>query len=283
MTAGSLYAGCRVALLTQHGKENVIAPVRERGLGCAIEHVTGFDTDQLGTFTRETPRPGSQLDAARRKARKGIELSGLTVGLASEGSFGPDPYTSMLPWNLELLVWIDDKLGIEAVGIAQGAARSGHLQSGDWAEVEAFAAREGFPQHHLVLRPEGPDDLRIHKGIADHERLKACVDECLALALNRQVFAETDFRAYANPSRMRHIEQATGDLLARLQSACLACDTPGYGVTERQVGLPCAACGLPTTTYRSEVWTCARCQHREVRARTDCIAAEPRHCSQCNP
>ncbi len=283
MTVEPRYTGCQVALLTQHGKEQVIAPVLEPGLGCTIEHVTGFDTDRFGTFTRETPRPGTQLDAARRKARKGMELSGLPVGLASEGSFGPDPFTGMFPWNVELLVWIDDRLELEVVGMAQGAARSGHLQTGDWAEVEAFAAREGFPQHQLVLRPEGPDDLRIHKGIADREQLKACFNECIAMARNQQVFVETDLRACANPSRMRHIEQAASDLLARLQSACPACDTPGYWVSERQAGLPCAACGLPTTSYRSEVWTCARCQHREVRARTDCTVAEPRHCSQCNP
>ncbi|MEI7464115.1 MAG: DUF6671 family protein [Burkholderiales bacterium] len=277
------YAGCQVALLTQHGKERVIAPVLEPGLGCVIEHVTGFDTDQLGTFTRDTPRPGTQLDAARRKARKGMELSALPLGLASEGSFGPDPFTGMFPWNVELLVWIDDRLGLEVVGMAQGAARSGHVQTGDWAEVEAFAAREGFPQHLLVLRPEGPDDLRIHKGIADRERLKAFFDECQAMARNRQVFVETDLRAFANPSRMQHIEQAAGDLLARLQSACPACDTPGYGVTERQAGLPCADCGLPTTSYRSEVWSCTRCQHRAVKPRTDCTVAEPRHCARCNP
>jgi hypothetical protein len=277
------YAGCQVALLTQHGKERVIAPVLEPGLGCVIEHVTGFDTDQLGTFTRETPRPGSQLDAARRKARKGMELSGLPVGLASEGSFGPDPFTGMFPWNVELLVWLDDRLGVEVVGMAQGAARSGHLQTGNWAKLEAFAAREGFPQHQLVLRPESADDPRIHKGIADPERLKDCFDECLSLARNRLVFVETDMRAFANPSRMRLIGQAASDLLTRLKSACPACDTPGYGVSERQAGLPCAACGLPTNSYRSEVWTCARCQHREVKLRTDCTVAEPRHCSRCNP
>ena len=80
------YADRRIALLTQHGKERVIAPALEPGLGCTIEHVSGFDTDLLGTFTRETARAGSQLDAARRKARKGMELSGLDAGLAAVGS-----------------------------------------------------------------------------------------------------------------------------------------------------------------------------------------------------
>lgn len=72
-------------------KEGVIASVLDTALGCRVERVTGDDTDLLGTFTREIPRAGMQLEAARKKARIGMELSGLSTGLASEGSFGPDP------------------------------------------------------------------------------------------------------------------------------------------------------------------------------------------------
>ncbi len=276
-------AGEMVALLTQHGKERIIAPVLEPGLDCRIHHVTGFDTDQLGTFTRDTPRPGTQLDAARRKARTGMALSGLSLGMASEGSFGPDPYTGMFPWNLELLVWIDDRLGIEVVGMAQGAARSGHVLTGDWADIESFAVREDFPDHHVVLRPQSQDDPRIQKGIADWQRLRSSFAECLAQSNNQRVFAETDLRAFANPTRMQRIEEAARDLLQRLQSGCPACGSPGYWPTERQPGLPCADCGLPTTVYRSEAWTCVRCDHRSVKARTDRALAAPGECGRCNP
>jgi hypothetical protein len=283
MSLLSNYAGRRVAFLTQHGKEQVVAPVLEPGLGCVIDHVTGFDTDQLGTFTRDVPRPGSQLDAARRKARKGMELSGLPLGLASEGSFGPDPFTRLLAWNVELLVWVDDSLGIEVVGMAQGSARSADLQSGNWAEVEAFAVRVDFPSHQLVLRPQSRGDPRIYKGIADGGRLKDCFDECLGQSSNQQVCVETDLRAFANPSRMKTIAQAARDLLQRIQSRCPECKTPGYWVTERLPGLPCSACGLPTASYREEVWKCQRCQYSCVKARTDRVVTEPRHCAYCNP
>ncbi len=64
---GGAYVGERIALLTQHGKERVIAPALEGPLGCFVELVSGYDTDQLGIFTRETPRRGSQLDAAARR------------------------------------------------------------------------------------------------------------------------------------------------------------------------------------------------------------------------
>ena len=161
------YENRRIALLTQHGKQQVIAPVLEPALGCVMEHVTGFDTDQLGTFTRDIPRLGSQIEAARRKARMGMELSGRTAGVASEGSFGVDPFTGMVPWNVELLVWLDAELGIEVVGMAQGTARSGHIHSGQWHEIEAFAQREDFPHHQLVLRPESQDDSRIQKSLSE--------------------------------------------------------------------------------------------------------------------
>jgi hypothetical protein len=277
------YAGQKVAFLTRHGKEQVVAPVLETGLGCMIDHVCAFDTDELGTFTRDTPRFGTQLEAARRKARIGMALAGTSLGIASEGSFGPDPVTGLLPWNVELLVWVDDVLGIEVVGTAQGAGRCGNIRTGDWDALEAFALREGFPQHHLVLRPQSQDDPRIRKGIADWHHLRACFDHCMAQSDDRQVFAETDLRAFANPSRMQNIALAAQDLLRLIRSCCPACGSPGFRVTERQPGLPCSACGLPTSNYRIEVWQCVRCRHQSKQARVDCSVAEPMHCSNCNP
>lgn len=277
------YQGQTIALLTQHGKEAVIAPVLDPALGCHVVRVEGFDTDSLGTFTREVSRPGSQLEAARRKARAGMELSGSAVGLASEGSFGPDPFTGMFSWNTELLLLIDDRAGIEITGIAQGPGKSAHLQTGDWAALEAFAVREGFPAHQFVLRPTHEDDPRVFKGIADWPSLRSRFDECLALSTHGKVFAELDLRAFANPSRMQRIEEAARDLLRRLTSCCPACDAPGYSVVAREAGLPCAACATPTSAYRAERWQCVRCTHAQVVLRADLAKADPQHCPRCNP
>jgi len=46
----TVFAGRRIALLTQHGKERVIGPVFDRALGCRVERVAGYDTDLLGTL-----------------------------------------------------------------------------------------------------------------------------------------------------------------------------------------------------------------------------------------
>ena len=45
----------RVALLTQHGKERVIAPVLEPGLGCVVHHVDHFDRPVGHLHPRHTP------------------------------------------------------------------------------------------------------------------------------------------------------------------------------------------------------------------------------------
>ena len=283
MAALARYDGRAVALLTQHGKQAVIAPVLEAGLGCRVRHVSGFDTDRFGSFTGETARAGSQLEAARRKARKGMELAGTTLGIASEGSFGPDPVAGLIPWNIELVLWLDDELGLEVVGMAQGAASSAHLQSGDWAAVAAFAEREGFGQQQLVLRPDGAHDPRVRKGLGDWAALRAAFDAAQAESASGQVWVELDLRAFAHPRRMQHIAQAADDLLQRLRSPCPACQAPGFWISARQPGLPCAACARPTAVHRSELWSCGRCGFSRTDERTDLQLADPGRCGYCNP
>ena len=272
-----------MALLTQHGKEGVIASVLDTALGCRVERVTGYDTDLFGTFTREIPRAGMQLEAARKKARVGMELSGLSLGLASEGSFGPDPMVGMFPWNVEFLVFLDHERGLEVVGVAQGKANFSHLLTADWAGVVAFAKQVGFPAHHLVVRPEGEDDPRIRKGIAAWAELEAVFAWALAESANGRVFVETDVRAHANPTRMDNIRLAAEDLVKKLRSLCPACSTPGFWIVERVDGLPCVDCGAPTRETRAEVHGCLKCAHRLTRERTDRQYADPGRCDYCNP
>jgi len=277
------YSGKRIALLTQHGKERVLAPVLEPALDCRVERVAGYDTDLLGTFTRDIPRAGTQLEAARQKARLGMELAGLPLGLASEGSFGPDPMVGMFPWNVELVVFIDDERGLEVVGVAQGKANFSHLLAADWAAAEAFARQSGFPEHHLVVRPEGEEDARIRKGIVAWTALEAAFASALAQSTSRRVFLETDMRAHANPTRMENIRLAAEDLARKLRSLCPACGTPGFWLMERVAGLPCEDCDAPTRETRAEVHGCLKCAHRVTRERTDKECADAGRCDYCNP
>ncbi|AIA30807.1 DUF6671 family protein [Leptospirillum ferriphilum] len=279
----TLYRGKKVAFLTRHGKEALIAPVLEPGLSCVIHHVDTVDTDQLGTFTREIPRDGSQIEAARKKARIGMELARVSVGLASEGAFGPDPVMGAIPWNLECLVWIDDDLGIEVTGLAQGEACSGHLLVKDWEEVTMFARQIGFPEHGVSLRPENERDPRIQKGITDWTDLAEQFFRALSLSTNGRVFLETDLRAHINLTRREIIRRAAWDLLSKLRSLCPACGTPGFSVVERVEGVPCADCGAPTHEIRADIHGCRKCAHRAVIERTGAGKGNPLYCDTCNP
>jgi hypothetical protein len=272
----------RIALLTQHGKETVIAPVLAEQLGCRVEKVDGFDTDLLGTFTRDIAREGSQLDAARKKARIGMELSGLSIGLASEGSFGSDPFTGMLPWNRELLIWIDDRLGIEVIAHSAGKTNFSHRLVESWVEAQDFARSAGFPEHHLVVRPEDENHPELRKGLADWPSLEDAVTWALNFARNRRAFVETDMRAFANPTRLENIRLAAVDLGRRLSSFCPVCSAPGFVLGGQVRGLPCEDCGTPTNEVKADSHRCVRCEHQMVVER-EREYASARYCDFCNP
>jgi hypothetical protein len=167
MSGGSsgLWAGCPVAFLTRHGKQTLVREPLERGLGVLLVHTEAFDTDLLGTFTREVARPGSQLEAARHKARVGMELTGTTLAIAGEGSFGPDPWSGLVAWDTELLLWSDPARELEVCGLAQGPAQSlmGVVTSVD--SLTQLADSAGFPGHRLVLRPCRVLHWRIPHGV----------------------------------------------------------------------------------------------------------------------
>lgn len=279
----SLYRDRQVALLTQHGKEHVIGEVLDMALGCKVERVAGYDTDLLGTFSRDIPRAGTQIEAARKKARIGMELARLPLGLASEGSFGPDPFTGMFSWNVEVLVWIDNERGLEITAMAQGKTNLDNVLTTNWEEAEVFARKSGFPEHFLVVRPEGENDPRIRKGIDSWDDLQAAFTWAVDQSENRRVFIETDMRAHANPTRMNNIRVAAEELAKKLSSNCPACGAPGFWIVERIIGLPCNRCGKPTHETRAEVYGCCKCTHRVTLERTDKAYADPGHCDSCNP
>ena len=268
------YRDQQVALLTQHGKEDVIVPVLAKLLGCRVEKVEGFDTDRLGTFTRDIAREGSQLDAARKKARIGMELSGLSIGIASEGSFGTDPFTGMLPWNRELLIWIDDRLGIEIVATSAGKTNCSHRLVDTWEEAEDFARSAGFPEHHLVVRPTDEKHPELRKGLADWVSLQDAVTWALNFAENR--------RAFANPTRMENIRLAAEDLARRLISQCPACSAPGFSIVGLVRGLPCEDCGIPTNEAKADIHRCVRCEH-QILVERELEYASAKFCDYCNP
>ncbi|MDZ4696239.1 MAG: DUF6671 family protein [Deltaproteobacteria bacterium] len=280
--AADSYRGKRFSLLTQHGKERVMSPLFAESFGATLAVATGFDTDSLGSFTRDITRHGNQLEAARKKAEKGMDLLDLPCGIASEGSFGPAPF-GFFPWNIELVFLVDRARGIEIVGRAQGMARHLHEQVATRGALDAFAHRAGFPGHGLVVRPDGENDPRIRKGLVEWPLLHAAFDEALAQSSSCTVFIESDLRAHMNPTRMEMIRTATGNLIERMKSECPQCGAPGFWILEQIAGLPCRDCDLPTGEARAERWGCVAADHFEIREVGEGRLGDPSRCDRCNP
>lgn len=276
------YENIKISLLTKHKKEKVIAPKFIKMFDAEIIHTDTFDTDELGTFTRDKARYGNQLDAARRKARIGMEITGLKYGIASEGSFISDPFIGLLPWNHEIIIFIDDILGIEIIGSSKSAAVSRQSKIRNWKELAKFAKLNKFPTHHLVLRPDDENHPVFQKGISNRIILEESFNQAMKLSKTKKVYVEHDLRAHANPTRMKNIANATTDLIHKLKSLCPNCHTPGFQITKVKSGLPCAICDMETRETFEKIFTCNTCDYEKsefVKKEN----ADPAKCDFCNP
>lgn len=268
----------RTAILaTMHRKEQAIVPILEPALDVKIVVPEGFDTDRFGTFTREIDRPASQHVTARLKAEAALNLTGETLAIASEGSFGPHPALPYLPCNREIVLLLDRQNQIEIAG--EALAIDTNYSQQDITSLEAalaFAQKAGFPSHGLVVIGDS-----IVKGITDPAALTVAVTQALQSGKAR---LETDMRALYNPTRMKAIEQATRDLVKKLKQRCPTCSCPGFDIVERKRGLSCSLCHLPTELTRSAIYQCQKCSFtQEILFPDGLDSADPAQCPYCNP
>jgi hypothetical protein len=275
--------GRRASLATKHDKLRVIAPPLHASIGLIISE-TEVDTDALGTFSGEVPRSGSPMETAVRKARLGMESSGLTLGLASEGSIGPDPAFPLLISDREWMVLVDDEMGMTVFESASSfhvrAARAvfdPHEPPADWLD------QAGFPDHGLIVRPEDRFDVGVSKGIRDPATLLKAMQAAAVHSPTGKAIVENDFRAHASPSRQQVIASAAERLARRLTSLCPACGAPGWGTVRPLTGLACSACGTwVTNAPRGVVLGCAACDHH-AEIQDGAELASPAICPACNP
>ncbi len=272
----SSFVGRRAVIATKHGKERVLAhPLRDE-LGMLPE-LLPLDTDRFGTFTGETPRIGSQLDALRAKLRAAREeTSHDAVLVASEGSFFPDPHFPQITLDRELVGIYDPTTEIEIVGSAVAPARVISEDVRDADALERALARIGLPEFGAIVHT----GTSLHKGLRDADAVRAVVTA--AWLRGEPVRIESDVRAHHNPARMRVIAEAGIDAVRRARSHCPGCARPGYWRMQVLPGLPCEECGAATERPRADVWACRACDHREERAR-DAATASAAHCDACNP
>ncbi|MFZ3040097.1 MAG: DUF6671 family protein [Polynucleobacter sp.] len=279
----NIYFNRIASFLTKHGKELVLNEILKSSTGLEIKHTDAYDTDLLGTFTLGMPRYGSQIDAARKKAQIGMELVGTDLGLANEGAFVTDQYTGVLPWNHELVILIDQTLQLEITGFYSGPAQNAHAYVSHWEELEKFSRTALFPSHYLVIKPTDEYHPQSIKNISDIKQLKHAFEWASTHSSKGVVYVENDLRAFANPTRMENIRQATIDLANKMKSLCPECKTPGYWIKDIQRGLPCSACGMPTNQEIAKIWGCLKCEYQDSEGMKVIQFANPSLCGHCNP
>lgn len=292
------YHRARIAVGTQHGKQHQLSPAFREVLDARLITPPRLDTDRFGTFTGEQPRTGAAVDAARGKARLAMDATGLSLGLASEASYGP---LGGLGWtgigvtgigltgigltgHEEILLFCDDDLGIEVLEGYRTASVPGSSQRvGSYDDVSQ-ALLSGLPSQALIVRPAGapPESARIVKGITDAEALRTAIASAAARSSEDLAVVEPDLRAHHNPSRRQVLMRLAATLARRLATRCPRCATPGFGRVGTEAGLPCRICATPTPLARSEIHSCQSCPHRIARP-VPAAWADPAVCPECNP
>jgi hypothetical protein len=283
--AADIFKGRKIVIATMHKKEMVIAPIVEKFLGVQAMVPKNFDTDRFGTFTRDIERIGNQLETARIKLQTAMLQEKVDLGVSSEGSFEAHPSIPFIQSNLELILLIDNKNGLEIRGhyrTSETNIDGQYVKSVE--EALSFARKIGFPEHGVIVRESENGKFGIHKNIQTEEELIKIVDAMLSSLFTKQAFVETDMRAHKNPTRMRAIEKATEDLIKNVLSLCPKCQIPGFVIIDFEKGLECSCCGIPTDLPKNDIYQCNKCGHEERRVVTKYgKTADPQYCRYCNP
>lgn len=278
-----MFEGRQLLIATRHNKESVISPRFSNEWGTSNTVAKRLNTDQFGSFCGTYHRKEDPISAARMKCLAGLELYGLDLAVASEGSFGPHPQLFFAPIAEECLVLVDKKNSIEiAVRHVSMSTNFAAQELLEWKELEDFAYRTGFPDHALVLRAEYANVKEIQKGIRSWDELEQHFTRFQKKA--QKVFAETDMRAHMNPTRMKEIDLAAEKLVQKLKRLCPDCSVPGFGSEEAIKGLPCSGCGLPTASISKVRITCDSCGFSAIESPQHGRTFEdPMYCQFCNP
>ncbi len=274
----SLFNGRNLVIATKHHKESVIAPLFATAFDAKPLVPEHFDTDQFGTFSAEVERSTTAYETARMKIKQALELTGETLGIASEGSFGPHPQIGLIPAGEEIVMLIDTVNGIEiSASRISTSTNYAQQQCALWDEVRKFAIDAGFPSHGLILR----NDETLVKGVTSWADLEQAYHQ-----LKKEFSAlsvETDMRAMYNPTRMKAIKKTTELLIEKINSVCPVCGFPGFSVVDRVAGLPCNGCARPSTFSLKHIYHCQHCGHGQEKLFPEGPACDPMYCDYCNP
>lgn len=285
-TAPSLphpYAGLTVGFATKHDKARLVAPHFASVLSVSVDTVE-FDTDSLGTFSRETKRRGSAIDTAFEKARIGAEADANGLGLGSEGTIGPSHELPLLTSDIEVLAFVDSCRDIAVYEhVTSHTIRAISMTVEPHGDYHARLVAGGFPEHAVIVMPADGQTTPMFKGLHTRREVDSAVRVCAVASSTGTARIESDFRAGHCPSRQPAIGQAALRLATRLRQQCPSCDAPGWGFVSYDRGVPCSMCDEIVDIPFREVQGCTACDERRVAAHPIRTTVSPERCPRCNP
>lgn len=277
------YYGKKIALTTKHEKLKLLKPAFDKYIGCELIEIN-LDTDQLGTFSGEIERLAPPRETAILKARLGMTATGKSIGIASEGSIGPDPLVPFFISNIEHLILVDDvnEIVISEIHrsfeilVATTTATPGQ-------DIGDFLKKADFPRHRLIVRPNSKEKSNCIKGIGEFEELSKAIDVSSKIAPDGLVIIESDLRAMHSPSRAKNIEKVAQLLAVRVSQLCPECQLPGWGRIGYEKGLQCSECGSENSNAISqEKLGCVKCEYGQL-GEVIATSLNPAQCDFCNP
>jgi len=274
------WASVEAALLTKHHKLALIGPALAK-VGINVIDTDAFDTDTLGSFSGETPRLQTPLECARTKARLAAELTGLPIGIGSEGSFGGGPYAGLVNWDDELLLLVDTRTGQEIMAFASGPVPLASLETDQLAAISQHLQQHDIAQGWICSYPAG-----VVKGLVGFTQINSALATAGLVvdgqSLNEKIKLQPDLRAHLCPARQSYIQQAANQLAERWLSLCPTCHKPDFWRKAVATGLPCEVCHYPTGRIKSYTKKCDCCGYVEQEP-TGVEFADQGHCPLCNP
>ncbi|MBC7464305.1 MAG: hypothetical protein H7227_08605 [Actinobacteria bacterium] len=277
------YQGQDAVLTTKHRKLRLISPFFEKKIGLKIFEAD-LDTDLLGTFAGEVPRKYPPIETAILKAKLGMEATGLSIGIASEGSIGSDQFIPFIISDVEHIVLVDAEREIvirESFRSFDITALTITVTPGQ--DLSDFVVKADFPNHKLIARPNFRGAFLPIKGISSLYDLLRAVELCGKESPDGSVIVESDLRAHNSPSRQKNIEAVASLLASRVSELCVVCHTPGWGRIGYLKGLRCTLCTneIPEA-IRQEIMGCSKCSYSES-GKVVAEIGNPATCPHCNP
>lgn len=275
-----------IVLTTKHEKLKLIKPDFDAHIGCNLFEVS-LDTDQLGTFSGEIERIAPPRETAVQKARLGMSSTGSPIGIASEGSVGPDPVIPFIQSNIEHLVLVDDENDIVISELYRSfeitAATITASSKTDLTDLTDFLIKADFPRHRLIVRSSKKAESNCIKGIVNPDDLSDAIAKVSRGSPDGLVIIESDLRAMCSPSRQKNIAEVANLLAIRVSQLCPQCQLPGWGRVGYEKGLSCSECGLEKPSgIRQEILGCVKCDYFQLGI-VIAQSLEPAQCDYCNP